>query len=169
MLLLSACGGSTPPESGTTPRPTGSVAAQTPTARDQSLVYVFKDTANTWHLCRYDAWTGEKNDIYTTAAGQISEAQVSADGKQVLFLTELSPAMRTDASAQMQMIGVDGQGFQTLYSVAIGRSIRGLEWSPDQRLIAFVEQSNVYLFDVASRTSRLVVPSQGERGFVPRT
>ena len=169
MLLLSACGSSTPPESGTTPIPTGSVVTQTPAHLDQSLVYAFKDMANTWHLCRYDARTGEKHDIYTTAAGQISEAQVSADGKQVLFLTELSPAMRTDASAQMQVIGVDGQGLQTLYSVPVGRSIRGLEWSPDQHLIAFAEQSNVYLFDVTSRTSRLVVPARGERGFAPRT
>lgn len=171
ILLLSACGGSILPEGRITPTPTGSVITPTPTPAHlaQYLVYVYKDTTNTWHLSRYDSRTGRKNDLYTTAAGQISEVQVSADGKQVLFLTELYPAMRTDASARIQVIRVDGQGLQTLSSVAIGSTVSGLEWSPDQRVIAFQERSNVYLLDVASRTSRLAVPAQGERGFVPRT
>ena len=178
ILLLGACGGSTPPEGRTKPTPTGSTITPTPTGNvvtptpahlDQYLVYVYKDTTNTWHLSRYNSRTGQKTDIYTTAAGQISEAQVSADGKQVLFLTELYPAMRTDASAKIQVIREDGQGLQTLSSVPIGSTVSGLEWSPDQRLIAYQEQSNVYLLDVASRTSQLVVPASGDRGFVPRT
>lgn len=118
---------------------------------------------------RYDTRTGQKTDIYTTAAGQIKEAQVSADGQWVLFLTELYPAMRTDASAKVQVIRMDGQGLQTLYSVASGNTVSALEWSPDQRYIAFRENLNVYLLNVALRTSRLVVPANGNQGFVPRT
>jgi hypothetical protein len=169
LLLLTACGTSTPTENGATPTPPGRTATPTPGHPDQVLVYVFQDAAHTWHLRRYDTRTGQHNDIYTTAAGRLEEAQVSADGQWVLFLTGLYPAMQADASAKVQMIHMDGQGLQTLYSVARGNSVGGIEWSPDQRSIAFRENLNVYLLDVASRTTRLVVPGHGDQGLVPRT
>ncbi len=62
--------------------------------------------------------TGQTTDIYTTTAGQIKEAQVSAHGQWVLLLTELYPAMQTDVSAHIELIRTDGQSFQTLYAVA---------------------------------------------------
>ncbi len=161
-LLLTACSNFASTGGAATPTPT-------PTHIDQHLVYTYEDSAHIWHLSRYNTRTGQKADIYTTEAGQIKEAQVSADGKQVLFLIELYPAMRADASAKVQVIRMDGQGLQTFYSVPLGRAVSGLKWSPDQRLIAFQEQLNVYLLDVASKTARLVVPAKGNQGFMPRT
>ena len=169
ILLLTACGTSPSPGSGATLTPTEREFTSTPGHADQYLVYVLKDYANTWHLQRYNTRTGQKTDIYSTAVGQIKEAQVSADRQRVLFLTEFYPAMQTDTSAKVQVVRMDGQGLETLYAVARGNNVSGLEWSPDQRSIAFQENLNVYLLNVATRTSRLVVPANGNQGFIPRT
>ncbi len=168
-LLLTACGSFPPTGNGATPTPTEQTATPTPVHADQYLIYVYKDAANVWHLQRYNTRTGQKTDIYRTDAGQITEAQISADGQRILFLTELYPAMQTNGSARLQVIERGGQGLETLYTVANGKSVRGLEWSPDQRFIAFEQDRNVYLLTVATRTTRLVVPAHGDQGFMPRT
>lgn len=170
VLLLTACGSLPPTGNGAIPTlaPTQQTATPTPGHTDQYLIYVYKD-AGAWHLQRYNTRTGQKTEIYRTEAGQITEAQVSADGQHILFLTELYPAMQTDGSARVQVIGVDGQGLETLYTVASGRSAQGLEWSPDQRFVAFEQDRNVYLLTVATRTTRLVVPPHGDQIFMPRT
>lgn len=169
LLLLTACGSFPSGGNGASPTPTVQAATPTPVRSDQYLVSTYKDAANAWHLQRYNTRTGQKTDIYRSEAGQITEAQVSADGQRVLFLTELSPAMQTNGSARVQVIGIDGKGLQTLYTVASGTSMGGLEWSPDQRFIAFGQNRNVYLLAVATRTTRLVVPAHGAGGFMPRT
>lgn len=65
---------------------------------------------------------------------------------------------------------MDGQGLETRYTVASGKGVGGLEWSPDQRFIAFGQDRNVYLLAVATRSTRLVVsaPANSDQGFVPR-
>jgi dipeptidyl aminopeptidase/acylaminoacyl peptidase len=168
-LLLTACGHSPSTGSSATPASTKSAATGMLMHTDQQLVSTYKDATNLWHLSRYDTRTGTKTDIYTTAAGQIKEAQVSADGQWVLFLIELSPAMRVDASAKVVRIRVNGQGLQTLFSVSQEKTIGALKWSPDQHSLVFRENMDVYLFDMTTATSRLVVPASEKQGFVPRT
>lgn len=178
VVLLTACSGS--PASGSSGTPTTSQAstppAQTtsPTSTncpatgsgraavinqlklgvDQSLLYVYQDTSTstiTWRLRRFDARTGLKSDIYTTQAGHIEDAQVSQDGQWVLFLLDFYPAMRTQASAEIQMIRVDGKDLQTLYCFAKDENYSkpangsapetslpvGLQLSPDQKSLLF--------------------------------
>ncbi len=124
--------------------------------QDQNLLYVYKDSSSTWHLRRYDARTGQKTDIYTTAAGQIEDAQVSEDGQWVVFLIDFYPAMRTAASAEIQMIRLDGQALQTLYCFSISEAYShfgggsgtgpslpiGLQLSPDQKSLLFSVDTN---------------------------
>jgi hypothetical protein len=143
--------------------------------RDQNLLYVYKDTASTWHLRRFDVRTGQKTDIYTTAAGQIEDAQVSANGQWVLFLLDFYPAMRTLASAEIQLIRVDGQGLQTLYcfspNESYSRSGGGtgvgeplpvdLQLSPDQKSLLFSvdtgnQESSVYDLNMTGGQVQLV-------------
>lgn len=168
-FLLTTCGTSMPPGKSATPVPDSSASPSTPGQIDQNLIYTYEDSAHTWHVSRYNSRTGQKSDVYTTAAGQITEAQVSADGQWVLFLLSLYPAMRSSASARVQMIRINGQSLQILYSVPNGKDVGALEWSPDQRIVAFRESMDVYLLTVASRMSRLVVPAHGNQGFAPRT
>lgn len=169
MIMMGAGETPTLARSGVPPTLTNNLAAPSSNHLNQSLVYVYQDATNIWHLSRYNIKTGQKSDIVTTAEGRIADAQVSADGKQVLFLTELYPAMQTTVSAKIQVVNLNGQGLQTLYSVAPGSYVSGLEWSPDQRFLAFQEHLNVYLLHVASRTTRLVIPASGYQGFLPRT
>lgn len=166
-LLLTAC--APLPENRTRPTPTPGAITPTPVQAQQSLVYVSKDSANIWHIRRYSTMTRQSTNIYSTAAGQIGEVQVSADGQWILFLVNLSPSMRSEASANVQKVRINGQNLETLYTVKGANTVGALEWSPDQRYLAFREKLNVYLLDVAARTSHLVVPAQDYRGFVPRT
>lgn len=138
----------------------------------QQLIYVYQDTANTWHLRRYDATTGQKTDIYSTSAGQIEDAQVSADGQWVVFLLDLSPTMRTDASAKIQLIRIDGKGLQTLYCFPTNESYShfsggatttlpvGLQLSTDQKSLLFSldtkNQSSV-IYDLAMGSGQVQV------------
>lgn len=143
--------------------------------RGQALVYVYKVSAATWHLRRYSVGSGQKTDIYTTAAGQIEDAQVSANGQWVIFLLDFYPAMRTDASAKIQMIRVDGQDLQTLYcfptnenysrlisgNVGTGTLPVTLQLSPNQQALLFSvdtgeQQSTVYDQDMTSGQTQVV-------------
>lgn len=85
-FLLTACGTSTstgmsatpvPTSSETPPAPTNSAATPPPGQVDQNLIYTYRDSAIIWHVSRYNSRTGQEGDVYTTAAGQITEAQVS--------------------------------------------------------------------------------------------
>jgi eukaryotic-like serine/threonine-protein kinase len=196
-LFLAACGGtSTPavtptpgqtvtPTTGTTPTTVPMPPAQTScppaaTARGAvtaplvrgshaNVVYVSNQgqEANpiSGTIKRYDMTTRSETVIVTVPHAFINDAQVSADGQWVLFSTYVSnrPAI--------QLVRMDGQGLQTLYcSVSDGYSgASALEWSPDQKYLAFKEGSNVYLLNVATGAYKLEVPSSNGRGYVPRT
>lgn len=137
---------------------------------DQILVYAYNDTAAaTWRLRRYDTRTGQKTDIFTTEAGQIEDAQVSADGQWVIFLLDFFSAIRTQASAEIRMVRMDGQGLQTLFCFptnelysrfdggsAAGKALPiGLQLSPDQKSLLFSldtnnQESSIYDLTMAS-------------------
>lgn len=78
----------------------------------------------------------------------ITEAQVSANGQWLLFVTQ------TLNASEIQMVRVDGQGLQTLYCAPPG-TVHGLQWSPDTSRFIFSQAAisglwNLSLFDMAS-------------------
>ncbi len=66
---------------------------------------------------------------------------------------------------------MDGQGLQTLYCSANGvqYGVSNLEWSPDQKYVAFLEDSNVYLLNIATGTYRLALSHTNNLSYAPRT
>lgn len=114
-------------------------------------------------LKRYDTSTG--NTIVIATVPAIDEAQVSADGQWILFTSAIS-----HRSSAIQLIRMDGQGLQTLYCSSSSEPVFGLEWSPDQKYLAFKDGfQNVYLLTVATGAYRLEVPPSNTTWYVPRT
>ncbi len=114
-------------------------------------------------LKRYDIATKSETVIVTLLHTSINDAQVSADGQWVLFSASVA-----NRSA-FQLIRMDGQGLQTLYCAASGVQSGALEWSPDQKFLAFAEGVNIYLLNVATGTYQLEVPPNNNVYYVPRT
>jgi Tol biopolymer transport system component len=116
-------------------------------------------------LKRYDISTKVETIIVKLPKTSINSAQVSADGQWVLFVASVA-----NRSA-IQLIRMDGQGLQTLYcgQNADPRGISALQWSPDQKYIAFLENQNVYLLNVATGAYRIVVSGNNNLSYVPRT
>ncbi len=114
-------------------------------------------------LERYDTTNESKTIILTLQHTYIQEAQVSADGQWVLFVVQAP-----DKYA-IQLVRLDGQGLQTLYCASAVGPLSGMQWSPDQKYLAFMENLNVYLLNVATGTYRLEVPSSNNLYYVPRT
>ena len=136
----------------------------------QNLVYIYNEVPQNTsiafgHLRRFDARTGQKVDIATSGI-RIDQAQVSADGQWVLFLSIPDPRGNTQSSAMLQLVRMDGQGLQTLYCFpnatysGHGTSSRlpiSIQWSVDQKSIIFSVNTNndtsaVTLLDVATGT-----------------
>ena len=89
-------------------------------------------------LKRYDVTTGAKTDIVKLPGASISDAQISADGQWILFVTDL-----TD-QAKLQLVRMDGQALQTLYCATLptngansSSALGDVQWSANQRLVAF--------------------------------
>ncbi len=179
VLLLAACGSSTLPTSGgTTPTTTGSgtaVQGQTPgttatvpptqtgcpatgTARaavmtpltlgnHPNVVYVVNEyqghTATYGTLKRYDVTTGGKTEVVKLPGVSINDAQISADGQWIVFFAGVEGAQK------LQLVRMDGQELQTLYC---GSNVQSLQWSVDQKLVAFLNYQNnssdIYLLNV---------------------
>lgn len=152
---------------GTTP-PTGSTTATVPptqtscpasgTARTAvmtsltlgnhpNLVYIVNEyqghTATFGTLKRYDVTTGGKAEVVKLPGVSISGAQVSADGQWIAFFAGVEGAQK------LQLVRMDGQELQTLYC---GSNVQSLQWSANQKLIAFVNYQNnssdIYLLNV---------------------
>jgi hypothetical protein len=84
-------------------------------------------------LYRYDVTTGVKTPILQVTNESISQAQISADGQWVLFVSNTA-----SASGRLQLVRMDGQGLQTLYCDSTSSNF---QWSTDQKLIAFESKS----------------------------
>lgn len=80
-------------------------------------------------LYRYDTVTGVKTQILQVTNESISQAQVSADGQWILFVSSTA-----SVSGRLQLVRVDGQGLQTLYCDATSSNF---QWATNQKLIAF--------------------------------
>jgi len=107
----------------------------------QNIVFITYDvsgnttTAST--LQRYDVTTGHTTRIVKLTNTRIDQAQVSADGQWVLFLSQES------GQSEIQLVRMDGQGLQTLYCYKgdSGGEQGYLQWCPDQTLIVFNQRS----------------------------
>jgi len=136
---------------------------------DTNLVYVSNqgqiDNPVSATFKRYDPTTKDEADIVTLQHTPINDAQVSADGKWILF------GSAVEKRSAIQLVRMDGQGLQTVYCSPSGAQggATNLEWSPDQKYVAFMEGGNVNLLDIANGTHSIVLPHSQNLNYVPRT
>ena len=122
-----------------------------------TIVYLVNEGPSTAPLFgkleRYDITTGYTTEFMKLSNTSIQSAVVSTNGQWVLF------SAYVDGRAQLRMIRIDGQDLQTLYCAQvigtnISDGIGGVQWSPNQRLLAFDEggqgKSTVYLLNMTS-------------------
>ena len=102
-----------------------------------NIVYVVNEyqpgsnsTPKAGTLKRYDASSGAKTVIAGIPNVSIESAQVSADGKWILFTTVNS------GQSTLQLVRMDGQGLQTLFCFT-GAGIANPQWSSDQQHVIF--------------------------------
>src|SRR5579883_431101 len=100
-------------------------------------------------LKRYDAVTGQKTEIVKLAHTVVSEGQVSNDGQWLLFVAA------TGGQNKLQAVRMDGQGLQTLYCNSANLRLGPLQWSTNQKMIAFS------LFDDSHRTESIELLNTG--------
>ncbi len=100
----------------------------------QNIVYIY-NTSSSAEIKRYDASTGKKVIIVNAPNINIYDAQISPDGKWILFTT---PAGFAGAKA-LQLVRMDGQGLQTLYC----SSLKSIAWSPDQKTVVFKVEDQI--------------------------
>lgn len=144
----------------------------------QNLVYVYNEVPQNTssalgHLRRYDVSNGHKAEIVSSGI-RIDQAQISADGQWVLFLSIPDPRGDSQHSAMLQLVRMDGQGLQTLYcfpaatysgSTTSSKLPISLQWSVDQKSILISENtknttSQIFLLDMASGTIRQLFMDQ---------
>lgn len=126
----------------------------------QAIVYLEntgEGSGATGTLWRYDIKTHQKVRLTQVANGDITDAQLSADGQWVSFVSNIygqpqGQGVWEPLYSKLEMIRVDGQGLQTLYcsasTAATGSpsAILDVQWSPDQRSLVFVEQYTSTVF-----------------------
>lgn len=111
----------------------------------------------------YDTVRDKKTELAKTNRTRVEEAQVSKDGKWVLFVATVA------GISELRMVRLDGQGLQTLFCAPSGTSIRGSQWSLDQKYVIFDEfpqntgGPTVYLLNIQSGALQTEVnaPSSG--------
>jgi hypothetical protein len=143
---------------------------------EQMLIYSVNegtldaDAPKSSALKRHDTSSGKSTEIVKFPGGYIEEAQVSSDGKWILF-TEQLPSHQV----ALLLIRVDGQHLQLLYcSPGENSTLNNVRWSPDQKLVVFSEsdaksQGAVKLLKIASGEVSLLLQASpmGEYGAVP--
>lgn len=178
LLLISACNNTVVPQqvnthqASTEPTATGSAAppllksscpahaAAMPTlsiAAHPSIVYLserggLQTSMAAAQLTRYDTITKSKTVLLSFAqTGEgISDAQISANGQWILFLT----VSLSENQARIQLIRTDGQMLQTLFC-APAYMISNIRWSPDSQHVAFAvaapngQVSTIQILDLA--------------------
>ncbi|MGZ3623669.1 MAG: hypothetical protein ACXWPG_11290 [Ktedonobacteraceae bacterium] len=107
-----------------------------------NIVYIVNEfqtqTPTFGTLKRLDIKTGAKTEIAKIAGTSISDAQVSANGQWILFVSV------TTNQDKLQLVRMDGQGLQTLYCASLASNganpasaLNNIEWSANQKLTAF--------------------------------
>ncbi len=139
----------------------------------QHIIYTLNrgtyDAPSGGNLMRYNAQTGQKTILLSVTNAHIYEAQVSADGQWILFVTTTGS---TDRQTKLQALRMDGQGLQTLYC-APGFGIQQVHWSTNQRLLVFYivvnHQGTVYLLDARSGKLQAELIAPTDTGIILRT
>lgn len=122
---------------------------------NQNLVYSYKTDDGT-HLRRYNMATAQKTDIVTLPYA-IDYPQISSDGQWILFLGKIS-----QYDERLELVRMDGQGLQTLYCFAQNQIVLSLQWSPDQKLVAYGVQvgpsndDSIGLLSILSGTQKML-------------
>ena len=143
-----------------------------------NIAYIFNegtlDKPSFVELKRYDMTTGSKTLIVHLPQTNIAEAQVSADGQWLLFVSNMPEAFSGNGVAELQLIRMDGQGLQTLFCGQIW-GMRGVQWSPDQKLVVFTigivpGKLAMYLLNLSSGTVQLELSyTDPSFGYLART
>src|SRR5260370_24540846 len=98
-----------------------------------SIAYIFNqgtvDNASFAELKRYDVTTGSKTVIVHLPQTNIADAQVSADGQWLFFVS--NDLVRS----KLQLVRLDGQGLQTLFRPS--DIVNHEQSSLDQKLLMF--------------------------------
>ncbi len=138
-----------------------------------NIVYIVNEsTPFQGTLKRDDIVTGGKVEIVKLANTTISEAQVSADGQWSMFVAQ-GPGL-----SKLQLVRMDGRFLQTLYCASPpsgfnpGVALEEVQWSVDQKLVAFVSFPSIYLLNVTNGVLQveLTIPRKSGVTFVhPRT
>ena len=108
----------------------------------QNIIYIVNEfqvhTPTFGTLKRLDVTTGAKTEVVKIAGISISDAQISADGQWILFVTV------TTNQDKLQLVRLDGQALQTLYCAAPASNgatptsaLNNIEWSTNQQLTVF--------------------------------
>ncbi len=158
-LLLAACGGPSTSGGAVTPTPTSSAVSTTvpmpttqiscppagkaraaimaPLALGKQDTFVYlegsqptQQGSGSYTLKRYTVSTHTTTALLSVPDTYYFGAQVSADGQWVILNPFLS-----DHRA-IQLVRMDGQGLQTLYC---GNDFGWMQWSPDNKYVAFVD------------------------------
>ena len=119
-------------------------------------------------LKRYNVATGAKTVIVNVPNALITEAQLSADGQWILFITQNA------GGDKLQLVRMDGQGLQTLTCSTKQGSIFDAQWSTNQHLIVFAaggahNVSTVDLLNVATGALQVEVTHISSIALEPRT
>ncbi len=115
--------------------------------KHQNLVYQFTQAATNGTIVastlkRYDVTTKQTTTVLLQSGREILASQISADGQWILFSSvQYSQDSKTTTNSKIQLVRVDGRYLQTLYCVT-GEGLNTVEWSVDQKLIAFLRASN---------------------------
>lgn len=139
----------------------------------QNVVYIVNEKATATTPA---AGTVKRRDITANTRGVeiqkmlntvISEAQVSNDGRWVLFIATVA------GQAELRMVRVDGQGLQTLYCAPANGNISHLQWSYSQQLAVFnlavgAATSVTYLMNLTTGSVQQELVSQSGLAFIPR-
>lgn len=109
----------------------------------QNIVYIVNEyqghTPTFGTLKRYDVSTGAKTEVIKIPNVSINVGQVSADGQWLVFVSA------ANGQSKIQLVRMDGGGLQTLYC---GKNVYELQWSANQKLVAFEDGSDIYLLNV---------------------
>ncbi len=117
----------------------------------------------------YNTTTAAKTELAKTNTTSVTEAQVSNDGEWVLFAATVS------GQSELRLVRLDGQGLQTLLCAPSGMTIRGSQWSIDQKQVIFDEfpqsgSPTVYLLNIQTGALQVeVTPPTSGLSLLPRT
>jgi eukaryotic-like serine/threonine-protein kinase len=158
IILLAACSGfSSEKTLNTNPAPTTTLCPAINTARaaimppptqgqHPNLVYTGSDTNSDGILQRYDTVTHKTTDITRTPNADMIEAQLSPDGRWILYSILINSPR---AHVELRLVRVDGQYQQTLFCQPLptgnnSSQAGNFSWSPDEITVAVVGLAGKY-------------------------